>query len=63
VVINVYISINPVEKANCWRSILNLKESKFSMDCIIVGDFNVVRNSAEKRGLVFGPRSLSRKDG
>jgi hypothetical protein len=32
----------------------NIKNTKFSEDCIVVGDFNVIRNSAEKRGGNFG---------
>ena len=49
-VINVYILVNPMEKAICWRPILNLKYSEFYVDCIIDGDFNFTRNNVEKRG-------------
>jgi hypothetical protein len=62
VVINVYIPVNPMEKAICWRSILNLKDSEFSMDCIVAGDFNVTRNNVEKRGGLLVGIPL-RKDG
>jgi len=53
-VINVYMPINPIEKATCWRSILRLKHTEFSKDCIVASDFNVIRNNAEKRGGNFG---------
>jgi hypothetical protein len=52
-VINIYMPINPVEKAKCWRSILGLKDTKFFEDCIIVSDFNVLRTNAKKRGGIF----------
>ena len=58
VVINVYMPINPIEKATCWRSILRLKHTEFSKDCIVASDFNVIRNNAEKRGGNFGGNIL-----
>jgi disulfide oxidoreductase YuzD len=61
VVINVYMLVNPVEKSSCWRSISNLKDKEFFMDCIVVGDFNVIRNSAKKRRAIFGRDSFREK--
>jgi hypothetical protein len=45
---------NPMEKYICWRSLQSLKDIEFAVDCILAGDFNVVRNSSEKRGGFFG---------
>jgi len=56
-----YIPVNPMEKASCWRSILNLKVSEFFEDCIMVGNFNVVGNNVEKRGGIYGRDPLSDK--
>jgi len=54
VVINIYMPTNPKEKSECWRSLKSIKDFHFIEDCILVGDFNVVRNNMEKRGGFFG---------
>jgi hypothetical protein len=46
--------INPPEKDECWSTLLNLRNSDYSENCIIIGDLNIIGNNAEKRGGVFG---------
>jgi len=41
---------NYTDKDISWRSFPNLKNTKFSMDCIIDGDFNATIHSLEKMG-------------
>jgi len=50
VVFNLYIPKNCKDKYKCYKSLMNLKYSKFSMDCIILGDFNVTIRNFEKGG-------------
>jgi len=58
VVIDVYMPTNPMEKFVCWRSLQSLKDNEFFVDCILTGDINVIRNSAEKKRMVFLRESI-----
>jgi hypothetical protein len=53
-IINVYMSINPSEKSECWRSLADLKSIGIIKNGIIVGDLNIIRTSAKKKGGIFG---------
>jgi len=49
-IFNVYMSNNPTEKAECWNSLLNLRNLDLSNNSIIASDLNIIWNSAEKKG-------------
>lgn len=38
------------EKKECWQSFKVLKDSEFTRNSIVVGDFNVILSNKEKRG-------------
>jgi hypothetical protein len=48
-IFNVYMPNNPAEKAECWNSLLSLRNSDLSNNNIIVDDLNIIQNSAEKK--------------
>jgi hypothetical protein len=52
------MSINSTKKAECFISLLNLRNSDYSKNFIIVGDLNIIKNGANKRGGIFGRYSF-----
>jgi hypothetical protein len=55
------MSVNPLEKHNCWTFLQSRKSTYFCIDYVIVGDFNVIRNKDEKTGGSFGRDPLHEK--
>jgi exonuclease III len=49
-IINVYMPNNYWEKAECWESLLGIRDIGFHQNCIIVGDFNTTMHLSEKGG-------------
>jgi hypothetical protein len=45
---------NPTENVECCKSLLRLRKTDYSNNCIIACDLNIIRNSVEKRGVIFG---------
>jgi len=55
------MSNNSAEKVECWNTLLSLRNLNYSRNCIIAGDLNIIQNSVEKRGGIFG-RDPSREN-
>ena len=52
------MSINSTKKEECFISLLNLRNSDYSKNFIIIGDLNIIKNGANKRGGIFGRYSF-----
>jgi len=50
--------INPSEELECWRYLANLKNTGVYEQCIVVADFNIIRNTFEKKRRDLWERSL-----
>jgi hypothetical protein len=50
-IVNVYAKCNLVDKRRLWREILSSKRAFGGVCWCVLGDFNSVRNSTERRGV------------